>query len=171
MANKQQKENTQNKKKKDSAMNVKLIEKIVDMVKKLADLGEKVIDAGDPEKYANSVESLNRGVSDTYEQMRMIIVNSDKFSEEEKLVRLKELAEQEEESRKKCDAAIQGNREQVASIVLEVTKAFLTCGVCYVPELARNIKNPKKKAVGEIPESADTLQLVTDTADVVGQHI
>ena len=171
MANKQQKENVQNKKKKDSAMNVKLIEKIVDMVKKLADLGEKVIDAGDPEKYANSVESLNRGVSDTYEQMRMIIVNSEKFSEEEKLVRLKELAEQEEESRKKCDAAIQGNREQVASIVLEVTKAFLTCGVCYVPELARNIKNPKKKAVGEIPESADTLQLVTDTADVVGQHI
>jgi hypothetical protein len=127
-------------------MNPAVIEKIAEAVKAVADLCKKVIEAGDPEKYANSVESLNRGVSDTYEQMRAIIVNSEKFSEEEKLERLTALAAQEQASKQKCDEAIKGNRQQVASIALEVTKGLLTCGVYYVPGIAKGFGKNKRLA-------------------------
>ena len=142
-------------------MNPAVIGKVADMVKSISDLCKKVIDAGDPEKYASSVESLNKGVSDTYEQMRMIIINSDKFSEEEKLERLSQLAKQEEESKKKCDEAIKGNRQHVANIAMEVAKGLLTCGVYYVPSIARNFKKSlgtQSKSIGQ----GDDLQLLLE---------
>ena len=125
----------------EGKMNPKVIEKLADMIKSLSDLCQKVVEAGDSEKYANSVEKLNRGVNDTYEQMRQIIINSDKFTDDEKLERLEKLAKQEDESKKKCDEAIKGNREQVAKIVLEVTKGMLTCGAYYIPAIAKNFKH------------------------------
>lgn len=132
--------NKKTKNKGDNKMNIAVIGKIADMVKKVADLSKTVVESSDPEKYANSVEKLNKGVSDTYEQMRLIIINSDKFSEEEKLERLADLANQEQESKKKCDEAIKGNREQVANIALEVVKGLLTCGISFIPEITKRLK-------------------------------
>ena len=142
-------------------MNPAVIGKISDMVKSISDLCKKVIDAGDPEKYANSIETLSHGVSDTYEQMRLIIVNSDKFTEEEKLERLATLAKQEEDSKRKCDEAIKGNRQQVAIIALEVAKGLFTCGICYVPGIAKGFKNTLGKR-NEALEQITDLQLLPD---------
>ena len=121
-------------------MNIKIIEKAIDLFKSVSDLSKKVIDAGDSEKYAKSVNELNQGVSDSYEAMRKIIMDSDKFSDDEKLERLAKLAAQEEETKKKCGEAIKGNREHVSNIALEITKGLLTCGVSFVPAIAKNMK-------------------------------
>lgn len=146
---------------------MKLIDGIVEAIKQVAVLGQKAVDAGDPEKYVKSVEVLNRGVSDTYEQMRQIIVSSDNFTEEEKLERLAKLAKEEAESKKRCDEAIQGNREQVARIVLGITKGLLTCGISYIPDIAQSFTNRGKKqlAQGDLP--VDLLENETNVDESV----
>lgn len=158
------KTNTNNRREK---MNTAVIEKVADMVKSISDLCKKVIDAGDPEKYASSVKSLNEGVSDTYEQMRMIIVNSDKFTEKEKLERLSQLAKQEEESKRKCDEAIKGNRQQVANIALEVAKGLFTCGIYYAPGIAKNVKNAIGKRNKSIERGNDLQLLLQENAESI----
>ena len=136
-------------------MNPALIQKAIDLFKSVSDLSQKVIDAGDPEKYAKSVDNLNKGVSDSYDAMRNIIINSDKFTDEEKLERLNKLAEQEQESKRKCGEAIKGNRENVANIALEVVKGFLTCGISFLPAITKNmrsaIKDEEQLVEGDIP--------------------
>lgn len=121
-------------------MNVTFIGKITEMIKHIADLSKTVVETSDPEKYANGVEKLNKGVSDTYEQMRLVIINSKTFSEEEKLQRLEALANQELESKKRCDEAIKGNREQIANIAMEIVKGLLTCGISFIPEVIKRTK-------------------------------
>jgi ATP-dependent DNA ligase len=121
-------------------MSVAVVGKLIEMVKQIADLSKTVIEASDPEKYAKGVEALNSGVSQTYDQMRSVIVNSNKFSDEEKLERLQELALQEQASKQKCSEAINGNREQVAKIAMEVVTGLLTCGISFVPEIAKRLK-------------------------------
>lgn len=129
-----------NKEQEDRKMKMAFIGKIADMIKGVADLSKSVVESTDPEKYANAVEKLNQGVSDTYEQMRTIIVNSNKLTEEEKLEKLEALAKQEFESKAKCDEAIKGNREHVANIAMEIIKGLLTCGVSFAPEIAKRLK-------------------------------
>ena len=118
-----------------------IIEKAIDLFKSISDLCKKVMDAGDPTKYAQSVEELNQGVSDTYVTMRTIIINSKQFSDEEKLRRLTELAEQESEAKRKCGEAIKGNRENVAKIALDVVMGLLTCGISFAPAILKNLKS------------------------------
>lgn len=140
-------------------MNIKFIEKIADAVKSISELCQKAIDAGDPEKYARSVEKLNQGVSDTYDQMRQIIISSEKFTDEEKLERLTNLAKQELDSKEKCAEAIKGNREQVANIVISITKGLLTCGICYLPGIARSLTENK---TNQIVQSEEALVLLEE---------
>lgn len=134
------KQKNKKQKNEDNGMSVSIIGKVVDMVKSLSDLSKSVIDAGDPEKYAKSITDLRKGVDSTYETMRKIIMESNKFTEEEKLQKLEELANQELESQKKCDEAIKGNREHVADIAMEALKGFMTCGLYFVPAMLKNLK-------------------------------
>lgn len=159
LVGKKDKKEAKQKTERGEKMNSAMIGKIADMLKSISDLCKKVIDAGDPEKYAASVESLNSGVSDTYGQMRSIIVHSDKFTEDEKLKRLAELAKQEEESKKRCDEAIKGNRQQVANIALEVAKGLLTCGIYYVPGITKNFRKTIGKQNNAIEQGEDLRQL------------
>ena len=71
--------------------------------------------------------------------MRQIIVNSNKLSDEEKLVKLAELAKQEEEANQKCNEAITGNRESVSKVVLDIVKGFATCGLYFMPDIAKRL--------------------------------
>ncbi len=130
------------KEKEDRKMNPAFIGKIADMIKSVADLSKSVVESTDPEKYANAMEKLNQGVSDTYDQMRTIIINSDKFTEEEKLEKLEALAKQELESKAKCDVALRENREHVANIAMDIIKGLLTCGVSFAPEIIKRLKLP-----------------------------
>ena len=125
-------------------MNPAIIEKLIDLFKSVANLSEKVVEQSDPEKYAKSVNELSQGVDNTYDQMRKIIIESDKFTDAQKLKKLKKLAEQEMETKKKCDEAIKGNREHVAKIALELVKGFLTCGVSFAPSIVKEIKSAGK---------------------------
>ena len=150
---------------KAAKMNIGVLGKIADMIKEISSLARTVVESADSDKYAYSVETLNKGVSDTYEQMRLLIMNSDKFSDEEKLERLAALAEQESESKRKCGEAIKGNRENVANIALEVAKGLLTCGISFVPGIAKELKllGNKQKAL----EQQKMPDLLIDTTSEV----
>lgn len=121
-------------------MNIAVIQKAVEMIKSMSDLCQKVIDAGNPEKYAASVNELNQGVSDTFAEMRNIIANDPQLNTDEKLARLQELAIKEEETKKRCGEAIQGNREHVAKVILEVFAGLLTCGISFAPGIVKGVK-------------------------------
>ena len=140
-------------------MNPAVIGKIADMVKHIADLAKTVVESSDPEKYSNSVESLSHGVNDTYDQMRQLIINSEKFSEEEKLERLQTLAQQEMATKERCGEAIKGNREHVAGIAMEIVKGFLTCGISFVPGIAKNFKESKNDTKAILDNGAEVLEL------------
>lgn len=141
-------------------MNIAIFEKAIDMFKGISDLCKKVIDAGDSEKYAKSVNQLNEGIDDTYANMRSIITNSEKFSDEEKIQKLKELAECEAEAKRKCGEAIQGNRENVAKISLEVLKGFLTCGISFAPAIIKQLKKATADDINTI--------IIDDTNSIEG---
>ena len=134
--------------------------KLADMVKGVSELGKTVVEQADSEKYANSVDSLNKGVSDTYGQMRLLIVNSDTLSDTEKLEKLQLLAEQERESTRQCGQEIKENRESVGKIALEVTKGVLTCGLSFVPSIVKEAKQLSSK--NETLKLADTTTTVMD---------
>ena len=121
-------------------MNPALIKAVVDMIKEISALCKAALDAADPNKYAKSVNELNDGVSDTYSEMRQIIVNNDSFTPEEKLRRLEELGDKEQEAKRICGEAIKGNRESVTKVVMSILTGFLTCGVSFAPSIAKKFK-------------------------------
>ena len=124
----------------EEKLNIAFIGKIAEMVKSIADLSKVVVESTDAEKYANGIQKLNQGVSDSYEQMRLIIINSKEYTEEQKLEKLESIARLELESKQKCDEALRGNREHVANIAIEIIKGFLTCGVSFAPEIIKRLK-------------------------------
>ena len=146
-------------------MNPAFIKAIVDMIKSVADLCKTALDASDPEKYAKGVQNLNEGVSDTYAEMRRIIANNVNFSEEEKLRRLSELAQMEEESKRKCGEAIKGNREQIGKITLEIVAGFLTCGVSFAPAIVKKVKAMREETLPEQIE-VETFEVIEE-ADIL----
>lgn len=150
--------------KENGIMNFKIIKVVLEIFSKIVDLTNKVIDAGDPEKYVKSVQELNKGVSETYAEMRDIISNDPKMSSEEKLKKLQELAECEERAKEKCGEAIIGNRENVAKITLEVLKGLLTCGVSFTPAIARGIKNALSKSNANIELENELLVEIDDSS-------
>ena len=135
-------------------MAVAFVGKIADMVKSVSELAQSVVEQGDSKKYADSVETLNQGVGSTYEQMRLLIVNSETLSDTEKLERLRELAELERESKGQCGKEIQENREHVGKIALEVTKGVLTCGLSFAPSIVKEVKQLGDKNI--TPELLDS---------------
>ena len=138
-------------------MNIKIIEEVVKMIRSLSDLTQKVIDAGDPQKYANGVKELNHGVDETYARMREIIINNEKFSEDEKIERLQKLAVQEQEALKVAGEAVKSNRENAGKVALEVFKGLLTCGVSFAPSIAKGFKKAlsKENSVAAIDTKRD----------------
>ena len=146
-------------------MNVAIVEKIADMIKEISSLSKTVVESADSEKYAKSVESLNKEVDATYAQMRSLIVNSEKFSDDEKLERLEKLAKQEEESKRKCGEAIKGNRENVAKIALEVAKGLMTCGISFVPGIVKSLKSTESKSKALESETLELLEEATSCAN------
>ena len=142
------KENTKGKGRKE--MNPAMIKAAMEMIKSVSDLSKTAIDASDPEKYARGVNELNKGVSETYTEMRNIIVNDEKLSTDEKLERLKELADGEAKAKAKCDEAIKGNREHISKIILEVFAGLLTCGISFAPTIVNKFKQSIEKGT-ELP--------------------
>lgn len=133
-------------------MNVGMMGKLVSLVGKISDLSKSTLNAADSEKYASSVVKLNQDVDATYSVMRDVIMQDKNLSTDEKLERLKQLTEYEEASKKKCDEAIRGNRENVSKVVFEIFKALLTCGISLAPGIIRNIKNAMADAPA-LPEN------------------
>lgn len=118
-----------------------IIVSALEILKEIFSLSKKVLDSTDSEKHAKSVNALNVGVSDTYAKMREIIVNCNKFSDEEKIQKLAELAEQEKESKEKCNEMILENRKNVTDVIMTVLKGFLTCGISFAPEIIKGLKS------------------------------
>ena len=127
-------------KKKGSKMSPALIKAAIDMVKSMTDLTAKVIDAGDPKKYAESVEKLHSGVDESYALMRSIVENDNSLSTDEKLEKLKQLAEEEQAAKDKCGEALEGHREKTSKIAIDVLQGFLTCGLSFTPAIIKSIK-------------------------------
>lgn len=142
------------------------IGKMADMIKGVSGLTQTVVESADSEQYANSVESLHKGVDETYEQMRLLIVNSETLSDTEKLQKLQEIAEQERESKRKCGEEIKENRENVGKIALEVAKGVLTCGLSFAPSIVKEVKQlGRKNETLELP-TAPTM-VVDSSCDIV----
>lgn len=72
--------------------------------------------------------------------MRSIIVNSNEFSDEEKVKKLQELAGYEMNAKRNCSEMIMDNRENVAKITMEVVKGLLTCGLSFAPAIVKRMK-------------------------------
>lgn len=126
-------------------MNPAIIKAAIDMIKSVSDLSKTVVEESDGEKFARGVNELNKGVSDTYTEMRNIIVNDEKLSADEKLERLSALAESEAKSKARCEEAIKGNREHIGKIVLEVFAGLLTCGISFTPAIVNKFKQSIEK--------------------------
>ena len=134
-------------------MGAGIIKAAIDMIKSLSDLSTKVIEAGDPEKYVESVEKLHQGVDKSYAMMRDIVEKDTELSTEEKLNKLKEIAESEQQAKEKCGEALDGHREKTAKITLDVLKGFLTCGLSFTPAIIKNIK--KALEGKDVPDMID----------------
>lgn len=132
-------------------MSGELVKLVLGLFNNITDLTKKVTDASDPNAYAEGVNRLNEGVSETYVQMRNIIMSSDKYSDDEKLQKLQQLAESEAKAKKDCSEMIMENRENVAKIALEVFGCLLTCGLYFAPALIKRIKAAISEK-SEIPE-------------------
>ena len=135
---------------KNNKMNPAIIKAAMEMIKSVSDMTKTVVEASDAEKYAQGVNELNKGVSDTYTEMRNIIVNDKNLSADEKLKKLDALAESEAKSKARCEEAIKGNREHVAKIVLEVFAGLLTCGISFAPAIVNKFKQSIEKGT-ELP--------------------
>lgn len=126
-------------------MKIQIIKSAIEMLNKLVDLAHKVIEAQDPEKYTKAVDTLHGGVGDAFKMMREIIEKDTTLSVDEKLEKLKKLAEDEEAAKKRCGEAIEGHSEKVAKVSLDVLKGFLTCGLSFTPAIAKSVKNALSK--------------------------
>ena len=133
--------------------------KLADMVKGVSELGKSVVEQSDSEKYANSVDTLSKGVSDSYEAMRSVIRNSETMSDEEKLKQLQLIADREKETKSQYGQEIRENRENVAKIALEVTKGVLTAGLSFAPSIVKEVK--------QLGHKDDPLELEENHFDVV----
>ncbi len=122
-----------------------LLKIIPELIKSISNLTTKVIDACDPEKHARSVEQLHQGVSDTYDTMRKVIMESKTFSDEEKLQKLAEISKQEENSKERCAEVLKGHREHVSKIAMEVFAGLVTCGISCIPGVTKSFHALMKK--------------------------
>ena len=68
-----------------------IIEGIVSAIKGLTNVCDKMVDGADAQKYADSVQTLNKNVDETYNQMRQLIINDDKLTQDQKLAKLENL--------------------------------------------------------------------------------
>lgn len=144
-------------------MKIKIIEKAIELFKSVSDLCKQVLESSDPEKYATSVQKLNEGVSETYDVMRKIIEQSEQFSDEEKIQKLAELSKQEQLSKSNCAELIKGHREHTAQIAKDIFSGLLTCGLSYIPAIAKGIKS--LSAHDKIELSAQQQQLIEQSIE------
>ena len=149
--------------KSENKLNPAILKSAIDMVKSVSDLTKTAIDAGDAEKYARSVNELNIGVSDTYAEMRNLILNDSSLSTDEKLQKLDELAKKESESKAKCDEAIKGNREHIAQLTMDIFAGLLTCGISFTPAIIKKFKSINDK-------SCDNKKLVDTTTSQLPEN-
>ncbi|MBR5279347.1 MAG: hypothetical protein IKU26_00055 [Clostridia bacterium] len=106
---------------------------------KVANICNNVTSAGDAEKYASGVKTFNEDVNETYALMREIVCQDNTLTTDEKLERLKKIAEYQEQSKKRGGEAIQGNREGIADVVTNVFDALVTTGISVPSNLVGGI--------------------------------
>ena len=147
-------------------MNPLIIKGAVDAFKNATELGGKVVEAGSSDKYAKGVNELNKEVSDTQAEIRNIIVNSNEFTDAEKIEKLKELAQEQAEVKKQGGEEIKENRENVGRVVSEVAKGVLTGGISLVaPKIVKGIKNSSAKKAALKASEAEVIE--AEAEDVV----
>ena len=151
-----------NLKKGDGTMGAGVIGCILQIVSNVTSLTNKAVDASDPEKYAEGIHALNRNIDDTYAKMREVIMNSNSFTEDEKLERLEKLAKSQEAARKSCEHSVQENRAHMAKIITEMFLALTTCGISYIPKA---VKGRKKVAIGKSNDILIEGDIVLDDID------
>ena len=161
---------TTKEKKAGTAMNMQLVKLVLGLFDDVTELTKKVSDAGDPNTYAEGVNNLNQGVSDTYEQMRNIIVNSDEYSDDEKLEKLQKLAESEAIAKKNCSEMIMENRKNVAKVVMDVFGGLLTCGLYFVPAIIKRMKGAMLENPDIPQKELEDLQSGIDVDAIAGEE-
>lgn len=142
-------------------MNTKLFEYILQIVKNITDLCNKAADAADSENYAAAVNALDQPLNDTYAAMRRLIEQDETLSTSEKLEKLDELAQRQQKTQQMQEEAINGNREHIKDIALEIFAALATCGLSVIPKIFHKRKNASVTA-----SSNDLLEVQTPTDQI-----
>ena len=142
-------------------MAIPIIGAALEAFKTLTELVSKIIDAGDPKRQAVAVNIFQKGIDDTFDTQRKIIENAADLSTDEKLERLRKLAEEQQKVKEECGEALEKHRKDVAKVALEVFQALLTCGLSFIPAIIENIK----KALDD-KSNADVIEAHVSTGKV-----
>lgn len=148
-------------------MKKKLIDKFADISQNMSEVAKSVVEDGSTEKYIQAVETLHDG--DTHREMRKLIVNSEEFSDAEKLRRLAELDDREMASKKEHGESIKSNREHAANTALKIVAGVLTAGMSVaVPEIAKTVS---EKKAARLAKTAESLPLIEDAITLEPKEI
>ena len=147
--------------KKEERMNPHFLSIAAGMLKGLEDLTSKAMDFIDQEKQTKSINQLHEGVSDSYALMREIVKNDESLSSDEKIEKLKEIANEERIAKEHCNDIIDNHQEKAARVVKDVFAGFLTAGLSFTPRLIKGIKeavNDKAQLPSETIENFDIIE-------------
>ena len=128
-------------------MNIAALEKVLDMAKNVMNLSETVAKSADPEKYADSVEKIHRGVADTYSTLREVILKSEEFSDAEKVEKLMLIAELEHKAKDECGKSLEEDREHFAVTTVNFVDNIMGTMVKVVPNAVQSLNS---SATGEV---------------------
>ena len=151
------------KSKTEKHMNPGIIKAAVEMLKSIIDLTKKAMDFADPEKHAKAVEELHQGVNDSFALMREIIQKDESLSTDEKLKRLKEIAQEEAKAKEHCADGLDNHQQKALAIVKDVFVGFLTAGLAFTPKIIKGMRDALRKN-DRLPEDAieEALETVTN---------
>ena len=146
-------------------MNVKFFDYIAEAIKHITSFCDKAMDEADGEHFTENVRRMSEHTEETYQLMRRLIEEDTTLSTDEKLKRLKKIAQSQERTRQSCGESIIGNREHVMGIVKEIFWALTTCGLSYAPKIITMLKQEGKAY------ELETETIVTEGVDVTPQAI
>ena len=134
-------------------------EALIKVFDKLSDATSKMLDRGSPEKLAAAVEELHSGTEESYDLMRTIIGESETLTDEEKVEKLRAIAEEERKTKLEYAKAIDDHSERSAQIALGVFKGVLTLGIGYMPDIIKRMgelrDSKKQELIEEAPAAID----------------
>ena len=136
------------------------------MLKNVSDLTGKAMEFADPEKHAKNIEKLHQGVDESYKYMREIVQNDESLSTDEKLKRLKEIAEQETETKKRFGDILDNHQEKSMKIAKDVFAGILTAGLSLTIEGIKDAVKEKKQLPKETIDHVIVVESSEETEGV-----